>query len=258
MSERRLRRKLAKLTAVHVAVPHPAQPGHSGSDAEEAREVAWELAAAFGRMVESYQEHYKLTPEEARARAAEAPDYCLERTLTCPPEEVSWHDLGALERRDPAQALERWETVKSAARGELRSGFRTARAIEGCESPCRQRARFLAIRSELSEAWRPRNAAEQHLVDQMAQCQELIWRWQETLTAYTEVSIRGWPKPGGEGPPRLSDAEALDRTVAMVERFHRMYLRCLQALQGLRRRPGVVVRSAGQVNIADQQVNVSG
>jgi hypothetical protein len=255
--DRRLRKKLANVTAANPLPPLPAEPQPTAADAEEAREVAGELAAAFGQMVGFYREHYKLTPEEARARAAEAPDHYVERVLTCPPEEVSWHNLNALAGRDPARALERWEEVKRAARGELRSGYRAARALEGCESQCRRRAQFLAVRAELSDAWRPRNAAEQHLVDQMAQCQELIWRWQETLTAYTEVSFRGWPRPAAEGPPRLSDADALERAVAMVERFHRMYLRSLQALQALRRRPALVVRSAGQVNIAQQQVNVA-
>jgi hypothetical protein len=257
MNERRLRKKLAKVTAVCLPPALPADPQPAAADAEEAREVAGELAAAFGQMVGFYREHYKLTPEEACARAAEAPDHYVERVLTCPPEEVSWHDLNALEGRDPARALERWQEVKRAARGELRSAFRAARALETSESQCRHRVRFLAVRAELSDAWRPRNATEQHLVDQMAQCQELIWRWQETLTAYTELSFRSWPRPAGEGPPRLSDAEALERAVVMVERFHRMYLRSLQALQALRRRPALVVRSAGQVNIAQQQVNVA-
>jgi hypothetical protein len=43
----------------------------------------------------------------------------------------------------------------------------------------------------------------------------------------------------------------------MVERCHRLYLRTLGALQDLRRRPPVVVRRAGQVNIGGQQVNVT-
>jgi hypothetical protein len=44
----------------------------------------------------------------------------------------------------------------------------------------------------------------------------------------------------------------------MVQRYHTLYLRTLKALQDLRRRPAVVVRRAGQVNIAQQQVNVAG
>jgi hypothetical protein len=51
------------------------------------------------------------------------------------------------------------------------------------------------------------------------------------------------------GPPRLSEVEAVERSAAMVERVHRMYQRTLRALQDVRR-PAVLVRRAGQVNIA--------
>jgi hypothetical protein len=57
--------------------------------------------------------------------------------------------------------------------------------------------------------------------------------------------------------PRVRDAEAVELAAAMVERFHRLYLRALKALQD-RRRAGlpVVIRCAGQVNVAAQQINV--
>jgi hypothetical protein len=43
-----------------------------------------------------------------------------------------------------------------------------------------------------------------------------------------------------------------------VERFHAIFLRTLKALRDLRRQvPGVVVQSAGQVNVGQQQLNVS-
>jgi len=43
----------------------------------------------------------------------------------------------------------------------------------------------------------------------------------------------------------------------MVERLHGMFLRTLKVLQDMRRAsPRVVVRRAGQVNVAQQQVNV--
>jgi hypothetical protein len=44
----------------------------------------------------------------------------------------------------------------------------------------------------------------------------------------------------------------------MVERCHRLYLRTLRALQDQQRlQPPVVVRRAGQVNVAHQQINVA-
>jgi hypothetical protein len=44
----------------------------------------------------------------------------------------------------------------------------------------------------------------------------------------------------------------------LAERFNGMFLRMLKALRELRRQaPGVVVQNAGQVNVAEQQINVN-
>jgi hypothetical protein len=104
---------------------------------------------------------------------------------------------------------------------------------------------------------------EQQLVDQLAQFQTLVERWQETLAEYALLAAQDRHRAAegreGSGMPRLSDAEAMDQAAGMVERFHRLYLRTLRALLDQRRlgRP-VIVRRAGQVNIAQQQVNVAG
>jgi hypothetical protein len=63
----------------------------------------------------------------------------------------------------------------------------------------------------------------------------------------------------GWEPPRLSEAQAVEQAMGMVERFQRIFTRTLRALCDVRRRPlAVVVQGAGQVNIAEQQVNVAG
>jgi hypothetical protein len=253
------RRELATLrrTARDEAAHLPALP-----PAEDAGELALELAGAFGRAVEGYREFFKLAPEEARARAGEPQPEHLKRVLTGPPDQVSWFDLDTVARHDPEKARERWQQIKRAARLEVRDGHRAARALEGLDGSCWERARFLAVCAELADAWRPLNAQEQQLIDQLAQWQTLLWRWQETVRDYMQLSALGVKRAlreGGPGElPRLSDAEALDRATAMVERCHRLYLRTLKALQDLRRRPSIVVRRAGQVNIGQQQVNVAG
>ena len=43
----------------------------------------------------------------------------------------------------------------------------------------------------------------------------------------------------------------------MVEQFHGMFLRALKAMRELRRTPGVVVQSTGQVNVGQQQVDIN-
>jgi hypothetical protein len=47
--------------------------------------------------------------------------------------------------------------------------------------------------------------------------------------------------------------------MARTKRFNRIFLRTLRALRDLRRGPQpVLVQNAGQVNVAQQQVNVAG
>jgi hypothetical protein len=51
----------------------------------------------------------------------------------------------------------------------------------------------------------------------------------------------------------------MEQAAAMVERFQRMFHRALAAFQAQRRQARVVVRRAGQVNLAhNQQINVAG
>jgi len=140
----RVREGLATTTPL-TARSHETSP-------DEARELAAEVARTFREALTYYRDHYKLTAEEARARAAECPDHCVEHALTVPPDEVSWSDLDAIAHRDHAQALVRWEQVKEAARGDLRCGLRAARALEGFEGRLWDRAGFLAVRSELITA----------------------------------------------------------------------------------------------------------
>ena len=80
----------------------------------------------------------------------------------------------------------------------------------------------------------------------------------EELVARTAISTAFGKEGGRRESPRLSDAQAVDQAAAMVERLHGMFLKTLEALQGLRRgAPRVVVRRAGQVNVGGPQVNVA-
>jgi hypothetical protein len=60
-------------------------------------------------------------------------------------------------------------------------------------------------------------------------------------------------------PPIVTASQAVEQTAGMADRFNRMFLRTLRALRDLRRySPTVIVQNAGQVNVGEQQVNVSG
>jgi hypothetical protein len=242
--------------------PHrlPTPAPDPSADPAELGDLAREMAAAFGEMVGDYRKHCELSPEEAHRRVAENSPESLDRILKAPPDEVSWFDLDTLAQEDESLALKRWAQVKAAARDQVRSGHRAARVVEDAGGPW-ERARYLAVRSELAAAWEPRNTAEQMLVDQLAQWQVLLWRWQEVLSAWTTCASCG-PRRAKKGEPyetmRLSEAEALERAMQKVEKLHGLYLRTLKALQDLRRpRPVVAVRHSEQVNVAHQHQEVS-
>jgi hypothetical protein len=263
MARSQLRGRLSRLQRAVAPPPAVHEDPSATPTADESGDLARELAAAFAATVTSYREHYNLTHQEAVAHATELIPAVEERALSAPPEQVSWRDLDCIAERDPERALQRWEEIKQAAREEVRSGHRAARALEVYDAPAWQRVQFLAVRAELAEAWRPRNALEQQLLDQLAQFQTMVWYWQETL-ADCQALLNLGRQAAGRGrslhePPRLSAAEAVDQAMGMVERYHRLYLRALKALQDQRRlSTPLIVRRAGQVNIGGQQINVSG
>jgi hypothetical protein len=206
----------------------------------ELRLVASETAAAFRVLVESYKRH-GMSDQDARAAASASSPKYDDLAMYCPPEQMDWALLHRLAEIDPDLALDRWEEVKQAAGEELSNGMRAMQAVEGHNPSCWQTARFLALRAALRDAWRPRNACEEHLVDQLVQAQVLLWHWQGALRNWGEwVSVGGDPSRKPD-EPRVSHVEMMDRAADMVDRMQRLYLRTLKALQDLRRQSPVVV-----------------
>jgi hypothetical protein len=230
----------------------------TASDPQEAGTLARELAAAYKGMVEHYRDVWKKSTAEAVAKTEDLSDGYTDSILKGPADQVSWCGLDHLARQNPEMAVQRWEEVKAQALLELRSGHRAAKAMEGYGSHCWTRARFLAIRHELMEEWQPRNGIERQLIDMLAQAQTAHFYWLEHFTLRSACNSARKRDDGRWEPLTVEDAEALEQAAAMAERFHGMFLRTLKALRDLRRTPGVVVQSAGQVNLAQQQVNVNG
>ena len=177
-----------------------------------------------------------------------------------PPDHVTFVDLYIAGRHSPDLASQLWEKVQQAARTELQTGHRAACVVAnpslGSGSSCWPKARFLALRAELLEGWQPRNSVERLLVDTLVQAQTQYEHWLELLTARTTLQADLEGKDGRWSPPRVTDADAIDQAAVMVERFHRLIMRTARQLQNLRRvAPLVMVQNAGQVNVANQQVN---
>jgi hypothetical protein len=227
----------------------------------EQKTIARECAASFGRALEWYRTHFKMTTDEAMARISENAEDYAQQILRCPPDEIAWHDLDHVGRLDPPKGLELWEEIKAQALEELRSGHRSAKALQPVANAPWQRAQFLALRHELAEEWQPRNGIERQLIDTMAMAQSSYFEWLTTLACRTSrdsVSLKKLDEEAPWMPPRMSDAAAVEQAAAMMDRFNKIFLRSLRALRDLRRynRP-VIVQNAGQVNVGGQQVNVS-
>ena len=152
---------------------------------------------------------------------------------TIPADKLAWRHLAAVEREQGCDAaLSAWECVKQAAREELSSGHRAAMVIEGSDAMPMDRARFLVLRESFASEWKPVNGIEFSLVDQMTQAATAQSYWTERLTMRT-----------------------MQEAMGMVDRWNRVFLRCLRQLRDLRRF-NVVIQNAGQVNVGQQQVNV--
>ena len=161
----------------------------------------------------------QLSPQEADARAREPmAAERREQLLASPQNQVSWYALNSLAEHDPDAAWAVWERLKRDAQAELASGHRAARAVEFC-------ALELLHQRTMCEATRERTQIERD---------------------------RAWE------PPHLNYAEAVEEAATMVDRWNRLFLRTLRQLRDLRRyAPSVVVGNVGQLNIAQQQMNLA-
>jgi hypothetical protein len=220
------------------------------------------MAAAYRGMVNFYRQEMKLSLEEADARAREPmPTERRVQLLASPQDQISWYALNSLAEHDPDAAWAVWERLKRDAQAELASGHRAAQALESNAGPW-ERAQFLAVRASLMEQWQPQSGIEQVLIDTLAQAQMMYMVWVELLHQRTMCEAtrertqierdRTWE------PPRLNYAEAIEEAATMVDRWNRLFLRTLRQLRDLRRyTPSVVVGNVGQLNIAQQQMNVA-
>ena len=234
----------------------------------EAEALAARLALAYRRAVAFYVREYKLPLAEAHEKANGRWCDLRHALLETPSREFSWGDFEGLQEADASAALAKWQGIKEEAGAALRSGQVAADAVESSWNGTPwERAQFGAIRGEFTRDWQPRGGIEQTLIDQMAQAYTLQLKWTARLVDRSESEAANVAKQYDGArwqPPRLSQAEAIQEAAGMVDRWNRMFLRNLRALQNLRRLmpvPVIVNGVGGQVNIAaqgGQQVNVAG
>ena len=252
-----LERRLARLERAAAGGAGRATPTPASPRPAEIPVIAAQMANNLRAEYESYQRLFGLGPEEALARANGHGPGAAEEAVQVPPKLVSWLDLRTLLHKDPAAAIQKWLELKEATREEIRSGVLAAEAITAIGGGPQGQAQFFALREELISAWQPRNSLEQMLIDRVVQLEFGLQAWFTELSNRSALSNAGSRRASDE-PVRLEDAQAIEQAMKSIKRLHDMQMRTLAMLRGLRRRsPRVVVHRARQVNVGDQQINVS-
>lgn len=227
----------------------------------EARSLGRELARVYNQTVEGFQRLFHLSPPEADKQALELVSHVSkESLLKQDPEKTSWLDLNCL--ASAGESGEVWDHIREAAQEELSIGIAVAKLVEGhCARPW-DRARFLVMRRAIIDEWQPRGGLEMTLIDTLATSHfmYLFWMGQHVERATAEAQIqKNALKTHGKWRTSYSwEAEATVQAAEMADRFHRMFMRTLRALRDLRRySPAINIQNAGQVNIGENQMNLS-
>jgi hypothetical protein len=178
------------------------------------------------------------------------------------PDEMRWHDVATVWRQDAAAGHALWEQIKQSAAVELACGATGATAIEGHDSGPLARAQYLTIWQALADGLQPRNGLERLLIDGMAEAWVMHRQWLHKHATTESLDVMRVERDARQRdawqPPRLDAAEAVDRAAVMADRFQRQFLRLMKTYRDQRRLLGnVVVAAGGQLNVAEQQVNVA-
>jgi hypothetical protein len=234
---------------------------------DEAGSLALELVSAYRQMIALYRDDMGYTEVEAHARArgldmsSEQAARDVSRIRGQAPAHVTWSDLQRLADCNPDQMVAVWDEMKGDARDELASGHRAAQALDWQRRPW-TRARYLAIRDSLRADSPPQTGVEAALLDMAAEAMGDYLEWSEQLhiQASSEVaSERDQLREEGRwSAPRQRTADAIEQSSRMAERAHKRFLQTIKAFHELRRSSSsLYVRHAGQINVGQQQVNVT-
>jgi hypothetical protein len=227
----------------------------------ESLPLASAMSDAYRGYVEAQMKYLALPADAAISNAEELASVYADRAERGDPRHATFCELSSLAKIDSHRAKKRWDAIRAAARAELQTGHRAAKANEATlTSEAWTRASFLALRDELAEAWQPQNGVERTLVDMMAQAwtAQLFWHERMMLYSCVEFDNERIRKEGRWETPRVADSQAVDQAAQMVDRFNRIFMRALRMLKDLRRHAQtLVVQNVGQMNVAEQQINVA-
>jgi hypothetical protein len=236
----------------------------TSQDDAETRQVLVEAAQSFIETIEFYKKDFgdPMSHDEAVAETLRIYESRRNYVAGLQPQEVTWGHVAAVAEANTDDALTLWARVRKAADDELESGKRGAE-VAGHNANPYERARYLAIRDAFADQWRPQGGIESAMIEMMAVAFSLQLYWCEiahdrairVCDAQSEASKRyassGWKLP------YQSEADAVDQAHQLADGYNRQFLRVLRQLRDLRRYAPVVIQNAQQVNVGNQQVNVS-
>lgn len=268
---RRTRRPRTRQSAVsweEGGVTTEAQVEHTvetSPEEAEAEVIAAQLAGKFGALVAFYKSEMggSLPQDKAVAEAEFYLEQWRETAKTAPPRELQWAQMASVAMVDVKGALGMWVRVREAADDDLAAGKRAARVAGAAEDPWTL-AQFLAIRDAFADQWQPQGGIESALIDMLTIAFSLQMYWSEIAhiratethdemrKELAEYESRGWKAP------RVRQAESIEQAYRLADGYNRQFLRVLRQLRDLRRyAPPVIVNNGGQVNVANQQVNMA-
>jgi hypothetical protein len=231
----------------------------------ERRQVLTEAAQSFIGTIEFYKSEFGggKPHDEAVKEALQCHELRRGYVEGLSVEEINWGHMSAVGEAGIEDALRLWTRVREAADDELESGKRGA-TVAGENSEPYALARYLAIRDSFADQWQPQGGIESAMVEMLAVSYSLQMYWSgiahdRALRVHDEQreALKRY-ETGGWKSPYQSEADAVDQAHRLADGYNRQFLRVLRQLRDLRRYSPVVIQNAQQVNVGNQQVNVSG
>lgn len=236
----------------------------TSQDDAETRQVLVEAAQSFIETIEFYKKDFgePLSHDEAVKETLRIYECRRNYVAGLQPQQVTWGHIAAVAQVNTEDALTLWARVRKAADDELESSKRGAEVAGHNANPF-ARAQYLAIRDAFADQWQPQGGIESAMIEMMALAYSLQLYW-STVAHDRAVSVHNDQRDqlkrfasSGWKSPYQSEADAVDQAHRLADGYNRQFLRVLRQLRDLRRYAPVVIQNAQQVNVGNQQVNVS-
>jgi hypothetical protein len=232
----------------------------------EMRSFVSELSRTYAAQIDYYETFGNCSPEQARTEAAAAREHNREGVKGIPARKGSWHHLSAVGATNMSAALELWEKIRDEARDSVEHGEMWTQVFVEQTSPF-ERAQIFALREQMADGWTPQNGIESALLDMLTGSYLLHLHWTGIAHEWAPRTVINLEKDKRKSPYRseqkwtplyISAGECVDRASRLADGYHRQFMRALRQLRDLRRyAPPVIINQGGQVNVANQQMNVN-